>query len=293
MTGTTFGENLTWGAGVLRTAKVDDPRREARLLLAHVSGQPVEWIAAHPEAEFTLAPVYRRCIERRRRREPMSHILGAREFRSLPFEVTSDVLDPRPDSEVLVEAALALRPVAGDAFRILDLGTGSGCLLLSVLSERPAAFGIGVDCSEAALAVARRNARDLGLSDRARFLRGNWGEGLDGGFDLVLANPPYIPSAEIDMLEPEVADYEPRLALDGGADGLDAYRAIARQASGLLAKGGALVVEFGAGQANSVSAVFAQCGVTPARLDNDLSGRQRCLIATSEDVSLHEKTLGN
>ncbi len=143
----TFGEHLTWGADVLRSAMVDAPRREARLLLSHASGRPVEWITAHPEADFTAGPAYREFIERRRRREPMSHILGRREFRSLSFEVTADVLDPRPDSEVLVEAALAVRPETVEPFKVLDLGTGTGCLLLSVLDARPAAFGTGVDMS--------------------------------------------------------------------------------------------------------------------------------------------------
>tara|TARA_Y100001934_G_scaffold270529_1_gene355575 strand:- start:257 stop:1102 length:846 start_codon:yes stop_codon:yes gene_type:complete len=280
MTGTTFSEYLTWGAKVLRSAKVDEPRREARLLLSHASGQPVEWITAHPEADFTAGPTYRRFIERRWSREPMSHITGSREFRSLCFEVTADVLDPRPDSEVLIEAALALLPVTSEPFNVLDLGTGTGCLLLSVLYERPAATGVGVDLSEAALAVARRNAWELGLSERAQFRCGDWSNGLGGTFDLVLSNPPYIPSAEINQLEPEVACHEPRLALDGGADGLDAYRAIAQRTPHLLANKGALIVEFGKGQAEAVCAIFAQNGLTEARLECDLSGRPRCFIAT-------------
>ena len=279
MTGTTFSEHLTWGADVLRSAKVNDPRREARLLLSHASGRPVEWIFAHPEANFTAGPTYQRFIERRWRREPMSHILGSREFRSLCFEVTADVLDPRPDSEVLVEAALALRPVTGESFNVLDLGTGTGCLLLSVLNERPAASGTGVDLSEAALAVARRNAWGLGLAERAKFRRGDWRNCLGGTYDLVLSNPPYIPSNEIDQLEPEVACHEPRLALDGGADGLDAYRAIARSTPSLLANKGALIVEFGTGQAEAVCAIFAQRGITEVQLECDLAGRPRCLIA--------------
>ena len=280
MTWTTFSEYLTWGADVLRSAKVDDPRREARLLLSHASGQPVEWIIAHPEADYTAGRKYRSFIERRRRREPISHIIGRREFRSLGFEVTADVLDPRPDSEVLVEAALALRPVTGEPFKVLDLGTGTGCLLLSVLNERPAASGTGVDLSEAALAVARRNARELCLAERAQFRRGDWSNCLGGTFDLVLSNPPYIPSAEIDRLEPEVACYEPRLALDGGKDGLDAYRAIARWTPHLLANKGELIVEFGAGQAEAVCAIFAQHGITEAQVECDLAGRPRCFIAT-------------
>nr|ADI17444.1 methylase of polypeptide chain release factors [uncultured Rhodospirillales bacterium HF0070_31K06] len=210
----------------------------------------------------------------------MSHITGSREFRSLRFEVTADVLDPRPDSEVLIEAALALLPATGEPFNVLDLGTGTGCLLLAVLNERPAATGIGVDLSEAALAVARRNAWKLGLAERAQFRRGDWSNGLGGTFDLVLSNPPYIPSAEIDQLEPEVACHEPRLALDGGADGLDAYRAIAQRTPQLLANKGALIVEFGTGQAEAVCAIFAQHGLAEARLECDLAGRPRCFIAT-------------
>ena len=173
-----------------------------------------------------------------------------------------------------------VRPVTGEPFKVLDLGTGTGCLLLSVLNERPAASGTGVDLSEAALAVARRNARELCLAERAQFRRGDWSNCLGGTFDLVLSNPPYIPSAEIDRLEPEVACYEPRLALDGGKDGLDAYRAIARWMPNLLANKGELIVEFGAGQAEAVCAIFAQHGITEAQLECDLAGRPRCFIAT-------------
>lgn len=274
-------DRLDWGAQMLLSAGIKSPRREARLLLSQAMGRPVEWIFAHPEADCTSDAPYEVYVARRKAREPMSYILGVREFRSLCFEVSPDVLDPRPDSEVLVEVALALVSELERPIQVLDLGTGSGCLLLSILSECKAAFGIGTDISEAGLLVASRNARRLGLTDRARFVRADWGDGIKGRFDLVLSNPPYIPASEIGDLEPEISCHEPRLALDGGFDGLEAYRALAKQALWWVTSKTVLIIELGEGQAGSVREIFAQGGFTHSRLEYDLAGKCRCLIVSA------------
>jgi release factor glutamine methyltransferase len=181
----------------------------------------------------------------------VARLTGVREFWSLPFRVTPDTLEPRPDSETVVEAALAALDAAGvprqRPLGLLDLGTGTGCLLLALLRELPAAWGLGVDISPGACAAAAANARSLGLARRARFRPGDWGRGLDGGFDLVVANPPYVSDGEIATLQPEVALHEPRSALAGGPDGLAGHRALAPHVARLLGDGGVAVVEFGAG----------------------------------------------
>ncbi|WP_299815124.1 peptide chain release factor N(5)-glutamine methyltransferase [uncultured Jannaschia sp.] len=237
----------------LSSAGVPDPARDAHVLAR-----------AAPDAR-TLAG----WIARRAAREPVSHILGRRAFWNHEFRVTADVLDPRPETETLVEQALAA-PFA----RVLDLGTGSGCILLSLLAERPAATGLGTDLSEAALDVARENAAALGLADRAAFRRADWLAGVEGRFDLVVSNPPYIAEAELPALAPELG-FEPALALSPGGDGLDAYRTIARDAPERLTPGGRLMVEIGPTQADAVSALFAGAGLTDIAVCRDLAGRDR------------------
>jgi release factor glutamine methyltransferase len=268
----------------LRQAGIESPRREARLLVGHVLGIGPEAIIAGPERSLTVAESDRlaESAGRRVRREPLSHILGWREFWSLPFRVTAETLDPRPDSETLVEAALDCIADPVLPVRILDLGSGTGCLLLAVLSERPHATGIGVDRNPGAVEIARANAAKLGLADRAVFASGDWGKGLDEVFHLILTNPPYIPVTEIHGLAPEVALYEPRLALAGGPDGLDCYRAIAPDLHRLLKKGGHAVVEVGLGQADKVQGILAAVGLRPLRRAHDLSGVERCLVFERE-----------
>jgi len=212
----------------------------------------------------------------------MAYILGEREFWGLPFKVTPAVLVPRPDSETLIEAVRALRPDRARASRILDLGVGSGCLLLTLLREYPSATGVGLDASPEALAVAQENARALGVADRALLVLGDWRapgwrDSVGGPFDLVVANPPYIKGSAIDGLMPEVARFEPRLALDGGSDGLDAYRAIAAVGPKLITSGGHLVVETGQGQVTEISKIFANAGLRLAGRWRDLSGIERVL----------------
>jgi release factor glutamine methyltransferase len=207
-------------------------------------------------------------------RQPVAQITGRRQFWGRAFEVTRDVLDPRPETETLVAAALE------EAFaRVLDLGTGTGCLLLSLLAERPAATGLGVDLSPAALDVARRNATALGLSGRAAFREGDWTAGLCGRFDLIVSNPPYIAAAEMAGLAPEVRDWEPHLALSPGGDGLDAYRRIAAGVGALLAPSGRLILEMGPTQADAVAALMADAGLVPEAPRHDMDGRARALIA--------------
>jgi release factor glutamine methyltransferase len=211
--------------------------------------------------------------------EPLSRILGRREFWSLSFTIAPDVLDPRPETETIVEAALA--DFAGrrdEALRILDLGVGSGALLCALLTEFPNASGIGVDLSARAVEIAKANLAALGLSERGEARVGDWGRGLDREFDLVVSNPPYIRAGDIAGLDREVRDHDPRLALDGGPDGLDAYRALAPQLARLLKPGeGQFYLEFGEGQAEDVRDILATMGLEACAVLTDLSGRARAI----------------
>lgn len=268
----------------LTGAGVDSPRLDARLLLAAVTGEGQAALIARPERvlsqeeQATLADL----VARRVAREPLAQILGRREFWSLEFAVSGDVLTPRPDSETLVEAVCRTFPDRQQPLRVVDMGTGSGCLLLSVLSEYPRASGVGVDRSAAAVRLAASNAGRLGLGGRAQMILGDWDagrvDGLAGRFDAILANPPYIPSADIGTLEPEVARFEPRGALDGGPDGLDAYRSLSRVIPGLLAPAGAAFIEFGIGQSEPVTALGRAAGLNPAEICADLGGIARVAV---------------
>ncbi|NWG46923.1 MAG: peptide chain release factor N(5)-glutamine methyltransferase, partial [Alphaproteobacteria bacterium] len=218
-------------------------------------------------------------LARRAGGTPMAHLLGRREFWSLDIAVGPEVLIPRPDSESLIEAAAdVLGGRAEDPLRLLDLGTGSGSLLLALLTLCPKAFGVGVDLSPAAAARARANARALGLGGRAAFLAGDWGSALAGPFDLVLSNPPYIETAALTGLQVEVRDHEPRLALDGGADGLAAYRALLPAGRDLLGPRGVMIVEIGRGQAEAVTAIGRGAGLDLIGIREDLGGRSRGLV---------------
>ncbi len=210
--------------------------------------------------------------------EPLSRILGRREFWGLNFELTAETLDPRPESETIVEAVLG-RVDRKAPLRLLDLGTGSGCLLLALLSELPAASGVGVDLSFGAAAAARHNAQLLGLAAEARFFVGNWGSALAGRFDVIIANPPYVATAALAELPSEVSRYDPNLALDGGDDGLSAYRRIAADISDLMAPRALLAVEVGTGQASGVASIFNSNQLFVQAIERDFAGHQRCLIA--------------
>jgi release factor glutamine methyltransferase len=289
-------------AARLAAARIPESRREARLLLSAALAMPVERLLLEPERRLPEGAQARlqQLLERRAAREPLAQILGCREFWSLGFAVTRDTLVPRPETESLVEAALALVPDGKAPLRLLDLGTGSGCILLSLLSELPRARGVGSDACLATLQVARQNARDLGLGHRADFIVADWGQSLAAGaFDLVLSNPPYIREGDIDHLEPEIRDYEPRLALVGGPDGLDCYRKIAPALASLLRPGGQVLLELGRGQATAVTRLMNDAGLKSVGLRRDLAGISRCLImraATAEeaagDADLPRKTNG-
>ena len=273
-------------AVALAAAGIDNVRFEARLLLAHAAGLSAEQLIARgaEPAPAAVAERLRELAARRVLREPMAYILGEREFWGLPFKVSPAVLVPRPDSETLIEAALALMPDRQRPWRIVDLGLGSGCLLLTLLREYPAARGVGLELSEEALAVAQANAEALEVAARARLVSGDWRQPdwqqrLGGPFDLLVSNPPYIEAGAIERLMPEVARFEPRLALDGGPDGLAAYHAIASAAPALVAPGGRVLVEIGEGQALEISRIFTAAGLAMEGLWKDLAGIDRVVSA--------------
>lgn len=267
-----------------RGAGIDSSELDARILVSHALGLDHAALATAPERILganeadTIGALARRHLAR----EPVARILGSKEFWSLRLRLDATTLVPRPETETVVEAALAATDVGGSrsrALRIADLGTGSGALLLALLSELPNGFGVGTDTSLRALLVARDNARRLGFSARAAFLACDMAAALGGPFDLIVSNPPYIASGDIAALAPEVRDFDPHAALDGGPDGLDCYRAIAAAAPVLLAPGGGLLVELGVGQARAVAALFSAVGLAPAPPHPDLNGVPRALLA--------------
>lgn len=272
---------LKRGAGLLGAAGIENPWREARLLLAHATGVSETTLIGYPERPVEAAESFCALVTRRTLHEPMSHLLGRREFWSLEFEVTADTLDPRPDSETIVEAALDAIGESTKPVRILDLGTGTACLLAALLHELPAAWGVGVDRSAATAAVARRNLQRLGLAQRGQIVVADWAAPLDGRFDLIVSNPPYIPSGDIPSLQPEVAQFDPVMALDGGADGLDPYRRLFPEVPRTLAPDGVVLLEFGVGQRDALTALAAANGLAVQSTRADLAGRPRCLICRS------------
>jgi release factor glutamine methyltransferase len=267
-----------------RAAGLDSPELDARILVGHALGLDHAGLAAagarilDAGERATIAAFARRRLAR----EPVARIVGSKEFWSLKLRVDPTTLVPRPETETIVEMALAAIDTGGSRLRplqIADLGTGSGALLLALLAELPNAFGVGTDSSIGALRTARDNARCLQFP-RACFVAGDMSAALGGPFDLVVSNPPYIPSGNIAALAPEVRDYDPRAALDGGADGLDYYRAIAAAVPALLKPAGFLIVELGDGQAQAVSALFAAAGLRTRPPRADLAGMPRALSAS-------------
>ncbi len=273
----TAAEALRAAMPRLVAAGVADAPRDARLLLAYAMGVPADRLTLHlSDALSEGAEVrFEQGITARTARQPVSQITGTRLFWGRAFRVTRDVLDPRPETETLVATALE-HPFS----RALDLGTGSGAILLTLLAERTDATGVGSDLSPSALAVARGNATVLGVSDRAVFLLSDWFERVTGQFDLIVSNPPYIAQAEMANLAPEVRDWEPHLALTPGGDGLAAYRAILRGAAAALHPGGRLLLEIGPTQAAGVGALCASAGLVDVRTSRDLDERDRVVTAT-------------
>lgn len=280
---------------MLRAAGIEEPRREARLLLGHVLGRAPGLLTMEARGPVGVAAAarFRDLVARRAAHVPAAHLTGTRGFWTLDLIVTPDVLIPRPDSETLIEAALAALPDRGAVRRVLDLGTGSGALLLAALTELPGAIGIGVDRSAAALAVARANAERADLEGRVMFLCADWSAALAGSFDLVLANPPYIPTAEIASLAPEVREHDPRAALDGGPDGLGAYRAILADLPRILAPNGVAVLELGAGQAAEVSSLAGACRLAVGRLRQDLGGVARAIVLRHAEKTVGEPRIAD
>ena len=257
----------------------EGPRMEARALASGVLGLAREAMVAHPDMEIVSGDIkkFNNAVDRRLAHEPVARIINEREFWSLSFSLGPDTLVPRPETETLVESVEAEIQDHDRTFSILDLGTGSGCLLLALLSEYPNAVGLGIDCAEGALRIAETNAKALGLDGRVRFQCGNWGEGLDGPFDLIVSNPPYIADGDRDQLAADVRDHDPARALFAGPDGLDAYRAIAPQIRDLLGPSGVSVIELGAGQGGPVRAIFEEFGLVAHRSRADLAGIERAL----------------
>ena len=266
----------------LKDVKIDQPAIDARLLLevaADVTRTDIitdPYRVLTPEQMATLDDF----LNRRAAREPVSHIIGRKGFWKILLQVNKNVLTPRPETEVIVDEVLKAFPEAM-SFNMLDLGVGSGTILLAVLAERPAAKGLGIDVSEEALAVARENAANLDLAGRVALLRGDWTNGLgDDSFDLVVSNPPYIATHVIETLEPEVRDHEPRLALDGGPDGLDAYRLLAGEILRVLKPGAMFAVEIGYDQSQAVETLFKEAGAQNVRTIKDLSVNDRVVTGT-------------
>ncbi len=279
----TLAAALADAARLLAAAEIEGAAADARLLARHALGLGPEALVRDPDRVMRAHELaeFKALVARRAAGEPIARIRGVREFWSLEFRLAPACLDPRPDSETLVEAVLDHLDGKGGRtrpWRLLDLGTGSGCLLLALLSELPNATGTGVDASAEALAVSCDNAHDLGLSGRATFLQVDWTKRLAGPFDAIVANPPYIESAAIAGLAPEVRDWDPRAALDGGPDGLDAYRAVLPDLARVMAPGAAAAFEIGWDQGGSVAALARAAGLRPAGVRRDLAGRERCLL---------------
>jgi len=280
----TAGEAVQDLTARFQNAGIDSARLDARVLVAFVLGVEPERVFGYPETVLSEQQVKQLAdvAERRAQRQPLARIVGEREFWSLKFRLSEDTLIPRPETETVVEAVLEQVVERDAALRILDLGTGSGCLLISLLSELPKATGIGLDISERALHTATENAGRIGVSNRARFIQNDWCTGLveDYGmsFDLIVSNPPYIPNADISMLEPEVSAHEPGRALAGGADGLDVYRLLVSEIGRLLTPTGIAAFEVGFDQAEAVSELGRAEGLKVLNVRNDLAGIPRCVV---------------
>ncbi|MCX7559592.1 peptide chain release factor N(5)-glutamine methyltransferase [Sulfitobacter sp. F26204] len=272
----TAAQAMAAAASRLRAAGVPDPARDARLLLAHAASVDAARITliAPEEIAPEIAERYDNLIALRAIRVPVSQLVGARAFYGRDFKISREVLDPRPETETLVDLALS-----APFDRVLDLGTGSGCILVTLLAERGDALGVGVDLSEAACLQASANAILHGVADRARILQSDWFDAVEGRFDLIVANPPYLAPGELADVAPELRDHEPRMALTDGLDGLSVYREIAAQAQSYLTAQGRVMVEIGWQQGDSVREIFKGAGWAGVDVAQDLDGRARVVCA--------------
>ncbi|MGE4065132.1 MAG: peptide chain release factor N(5)-glutamine methyltransferase [Rhodospirillaceae bacterium] len=264
-------------------AGLDTPRLDARILIGHAAKLEPSLLFARADRELTDAEsaAVEAFAKRRLAHEPVSRILGRREFWGLAFELNAATLDPRPDTETVVSAALALKDKLRPMPRVLDLGTGTGCILIAILSEWRQSHGLGIDADRRAVEIARANAARLGVGERAEFKEGDWCAGLVENFDLIVSNPPYIADAEAPMLSPEVTNFDPAPALFAGPDGMSAYKTLIPQAKERLSAGGRLVLEIGVAQEKAVETLLNQAGMTVEASVPDLSGRIRALVARS------------
>jgi release factor glutamine methyltransferase len=263
----------------LAEAGLETAALDARLLLLAATGISATDLITRPDTPLTpeQAEALAAFTRRRLSHEPVARIIGEREFWGLPFRLSPETLVPRPDTETLVETALDLLPDRQAPLRLVDFGTGSGCILVALLHELPLAVGLGVDLSYGALVTARANARGNRVGNRCHFALSRWAEAVSGPFDLIVSNPPYIASGVIPTLERDVREHDPPLALDGGPDGLEPYRILLREAERLLSPRGLLVVEIGYDQAEAVSGLAALSGLETLRIAHDLSGNPRCV----------------
>jgi len=276
----TVGDALIHGKTALSDVAGGDALSEALMLLAHATGRQASALRLNTDDDVpaNARSSFDAMIDQRAGYQPISQIIGKRDFWKHEFIVTPDVLDPRPDTETLVEQALSFGPRAS----VLDLGTGSGCILLSLLAEWPQAQGLGVDASSDALNVARRNADALGLQDRAGFEIGDWCAGIDQTFDMVVSNPPYITPEAMKTLSRDVLDWEPRMALTPEGDGLDAYRIIARDVSSVMNTGAVILFEIGFDQGESVAQILVDNGFKNVLVTQDINGKDRVVQAKTE-----------
>ena len=279
-----FYEDITRALDIaitdFKSVNIESAYLDARLLLCAATGLSEMSLITQPERKLSLseAKYLSKMVLRRMANEPVSQILGYKEFWSLKFEVSSDVLTPRPDSETVIEAIMKYIQKLTDPIRVLDLGTGSGCLLLALLSQYPNAEGIGVDIKKPAVLLAQKNAERLGLNNRSAFVVSDWGESVDSNFDVIISNPPYVSTAQINDLSPEVALYEPRCALDGGLDGLDSYRTLFPFTKSALVSGGLAFFEISYDQQEVIKTLAKAYGLGFLGFQSDIAGIARVAI---------------
>lgn len=281
-----FKEVLTLGQEILTKAEVDNPRLDARLLMQFVTGYALEklLINYHQNIDLEQQILFQSFIQRRAAREPLAKIISKKGFWEDDFITSKDTLDPRPDSEVIIENCLQYFPDLTQKYKILDIGLGTGCLLFTLLKIYKISLGIGTDISFNTLKIAKQNMLNLGLSRRALITQQNWVEALANKFDIIVSNPPYIKTSDISTLAPEVKNFDPLLALDGGIDGLDCYRELSKKIKYLLNENGIAILEFGQNQENEITEIFTKENYLIKNIVKDLNGINRIIIVSLKNV---------